>query len=339
MLPSSLVPVVRSRFPEIIRGGRTCEIELLPKGPALRGFFTLELIDAKSKLIKQVLRFENLITDAGLNAINGTTLRVVDMTTYFGVGTGSTAPDVAQTDLITPAAVSPRSNTTVSGFADESGFDAVGFAWWRRTRSFSESQGNGNLAEVGAFSAASAGTMFSRQLIKDALGVPTTLVKTSADILRITYEVRLYPPADLDTTIDISGTSYDIRVRAQSQSSGSNTWAALVQILGTSNLYTATPPAGVESNAQAAVSTFPSTGTSSSFSSATQAAYTGGTFYRDLTYIAEPGSSNFTTGIGTIVPWLSTQGRQWAIYFTSTKVPKLNTQRLTLNFRHSYTRH
>jgi len=82
--------------------------------------------------------------------------------------------------------------------------------WRRRVREWSTSLGNGNLTEIGMFSAATGGVMWCRALFRDSSGTPITVTKTSADILRVTYEVRLYPALGdaTQSAITISGTNY-----------------------------------------------------------------------------------------------------------------------------------
>src|SRR5690606_7534789 len=85
-----------------------------------------------------------------------------------------------------------------------------------------ENQANGNLAELGFFSAADGGTMWNRQLFRDELGNPTAITKTSEDQLRVTYEYRVYPPwDDLVQEIEVNGVPVEVVNRPQQVASAS----------------------------------------------------------------------------------------------------------------------
>lgn len=178
------------RAPHLWPRGRTPELVVSARAE-LEGWFTIELIHARSGLIARRLHFRNLLTNGGMNLIGSSTLSTI--LSHFAVGTSSTAPDVTQVALGAQAGIT-NSN---GGFADVASAWIAGnsYAYVRRTRVFTEAQANGNLTEVGIFTAASGGTMFCRSLLKDSGGSATTIVKTDEFQLRIDYEVRLYPPA------------------------------------------------------------------------------------------------------------------------------------------------
>lgn len=148
--------------------------------------------------------FDNLILDSGLN-------RVGSGGVFIGVavGTGTTTPAVTQTALVNQVAyTSTQTGTDVSG-SDVSG----GFMYLRRTYRFGAGSAAGNLTEVGAGWAS--GQMFSRTLIKDGGGNPTTITVLSDEYLDVTYEIRIYwPTTDSVATINISGTNYTVTCRA-----------------------------------------------------------------------------------------------------------------------------
>ena len=161
------------------------------------GIFKVELIDAATGKVKQYLEFPNLITDAGLNAIMGKVFRPNLLFQYIGVGTDNTTPVVGDTTL------GAEVDRTLSngGFGDTTGyvtgstddFDGA-YHFKKRTRLFLENEANGNLTELAWFQAAAASTMVVRSLFKDSGGTPITVTKTNADQLKITHELRSYPP-------------------------------------------------------------------------------------------------------------------------------------------------
>src|SRR5690606_29765886 len=159
---------------------------------------------------KRRLHFRNLITNAGLDAMAGG-VGISNLINYLAVGTGSSEPRYTDTTLDAEVA---RTNSN-GGFGDSEAMVGSGdlVEYWRRirTRVFTEAQANGNLAELGFFSAASGGTMWNRQLFRDELGQPTTITKTPEDQLRVTYEYRVYPPwDDVVQEIEVNGVPVEV---------------------------------------------------------------------------------------------------------------------------------
>jgi len=335
--------------PAIWRHGRTIEVPEITFGLRVKGWFVVELLDAATGCVKRRLEFPNLITDAGLDIyFAGTTM--LTLTTWCACGTDSTAPAVSQTSLGAEISPSSSNRTNSNGaIADVHAFVGGSFYWSKKiTKLFTETQANGNLTEFGLFTANTGGTMWTRQLFKDGGGTPTTIVKTSADQLRITYEYRLYfPSADLVSTKNISGTVYDYTVRPNNVD-GAATWGGISGHIeagaGSSWLGSGGvgPPEGKESNVLVATTDdFGSAGADATPDSVSMAAYTNGTFFRDGTAVWEPGSANFATGFGgTTVGWNGFQNniRMFQVVFHTTKLPKTNTKRLTLTFRWALTR-
>lgn len=178
------------RAPHFWPQGRTPEFPVDAARVGVEGWFTIQLIHARSGLIARELRFRNLIVDEGMDLLGAASLNSI--LSHFAVGTSSAAPDVTQTAL---GAEAGRTNSN-GGFGDNvnNWFTGNTYIWSRRTRVFLEGEANGSLTEVGIFNAA--GVMYCRSLLKDAVGDPTTIVKTSEFQLRIDYESRLYPPTD-----------------------------------------------------------------------------------------------------------------------------------------------
>lgn len=149
--------------------------------------------------------FDNLIVDAGLNRLAVTSCNVLQ---FAMVGTGTTTPANSQTTLTNRIASS--STTSV---ADVTGVDPGGatYSYVRRNYRFAAGTATGNLTEVGV--GWSTTSIFSRTLIKDEAGDPTTITVLADEFLDVLYEFRIYIPADVTGTVDISGTSYDYTIR------------------------------------------------------------------------------------------------------------------------------
>lgn len=165
-----------------------------------RGFFKLDAIRPDGRVRPLTDWFPNLVTDVGLNRIGtGSYLSACH------VGTNNTTPTVSDTALAgwragtTTVQASSTGNTTISPY----------YCWKRITYRFGTAgQASGNIAEVGiATQAALAGSiLFSRALVLDEFGVPTTVTVLGDEVLDVTYELRLYPPlADVTGTMTVSG--------------------------------------------------------------------------------------------------------------------------------------
>jgi hypothetical protein len=155
----------------------------------------------------------NLITDGGLDRWG--TGAVVN---YCYVGTGNTEPTVFDTGLVSPVAYAGVTSETTGAQAS-----APYYAWTRLTHTFATSlnpapPGSGtNLAEIGFGWLASAAptSLWSRALIKDILGDPTTITWLKEETLVVDYEVRKYPPlVDVVGESVISGVTYGVTMRA-----------------------------------------------------------------------------------------------------------------------------
>lgn len=160
----------------------------------------------------QELDFPNLILDAGLNRI-GTGNAIEGVC----IGTGNTAPSVEQGSL-----VSFSKATAVSQGAVESTASTTSpyYSSFKRTFRFAIGALNGNYSEVGVGWGIGGGGgnsiagLFSRALIKDALGNPTTITVSADQVLDVSYTLKLYPPQnDITGTITLNGEVYNYTLR------------------------------------------------------------------------------------------------------------------------------
>lgn len=170
---------------------------------ALAGFFKFEAVrpDGSRRILADWQK--NLILNSGLNRIG-----VGGIIDRCQVGTGSTTPDVGQTALANFLANSSAVQNTVGGTDTPTNT----YAWIRRTFRFNAGVATGNLTEVGV---GWAGGLFSRALIKDSGGTPTSITVLADEYLDVTYELRSYPTMTDQTfsAVDISGTPYTFTVR------------------------------------------------------------------------------------------------------------------------------
>lgn len=323
----------------------------------VEGWVTVQLIH-RSGVILRELKFKNQITNGGMDVFfsppgiysMGAYLNSASgSASFMAVGTGSTAPTAADTTLDTE--ITPSSSNRTSSDGGYTGGSAYVsgtpdyFRGWS-TYLFGFSQGNGNLTEIGIFTAVTGGTMIMRQLLKDSGGIPTTIVKTSDEQLRVIYEVRLYPPTSDDTqsAVTISGVNYDITTRAANISqTGGLGWSANSSGIFVQMMNWATGNAGAtayETDVLAARTGVPS-GTAIHDAGRTPDTYTPGNYYRDVTYEWGAAIANFATGIGSITHGMDRGNNTSARMFQTSFDPKFakdNTKRLRLVVRYTLNR-
>ena len=189
-------------------------VDLPTAQPGARGFFKLEAIRPDGRVRPLTGWFPNLITDVGLNRIGTNSYLIA-----CHVGTNNTAPSDSDTGLAGYLA----GTTTKQSDSEGARSSAPYYGWKRITYRFAAGVAAGNIAEVGiASAAANAGSVnFSRALVLDELGDPTTVTVLSDEVLDVTYEIRLYPPLDDVTgTITVTGSGdHDYTLRASNVTS------------------------------------------------------------------------------------------------------------------------
>lgn len=277
----------------------------------------------------------NLITDAGLNYLGSASQ---DNLAMCRIGTGNTAP--ANSDTALGAQVG---TTTTEGTGSASGYDTTSrFLWRRVARRFAAGTISGvNLAEVG-MAASNAVSLFSRSLIKDTGGSPTTITLASDEVLDVLYELRMYLPAQDATvaaTIDGSANTVTIRVTEHP-----TTLAAWAMMIGRRMV----PDLSVPSNARygCGLEVMPAAadingygGSAANNGTTSFAAYSAGTFTITVTTVLGLTNANFATGVGALLVsgqnggiydlrWQSPYG-YWAYGF-SPKLNKTNTRTATI---------
>jgi hypothetical protein len=150
--------------------------------------------------------FDNLITDMGLNRLGSG-----GVCSYCLVGSGSTPPANSDTQLQTLVAATSTTQGGDGGIVTS----PTAYRWARYVFRFGAGAAAGNLSEVGVNWNGSTTAIFSRALIKDGSGNPTTITILSNEYLDVTYELRVYPPAaDVTFQRTISGQTYDCTLRA-----------------------------------------------------------------------------------------------------------------------------
>lgn len=319
----------------------------------IEGWFEIELIHKPTGLVKQKLRFKNLITNAGLEWIGTPGGSSTGVAGIFGnagwaaVGSGTTVPTV--NDIALQSQVGARTQSKGSPeIPVVAGSGGTEFDYWfyRTTKVFLPGVATSNsLTEVGIFSASSGGTMWCRQLFRDNNGDPITIVKTSDDELRVIYELRVYPMKVSNTTtatiksVERTCTTrgYDIDAVNRWGETNAGGISLLLQ-LGRSWSATLTGEGhAIYSSTSMPALTATQSGSATGPSSGAWGSYSSNTYYRDASYTFNPGLGTLT--IGSIVWGGNTSG--WNVPFITTfdtSFTKTSTERFTFTGRLSWGR-
>lgn len=161
--------------------------------------------------------FPNLILNAGLDSLALTNPANLCYR-YCQVGSGTATPTVNDTQL------QSRIAGVVSATFGQYQQDATGivttsprYAYDTIMYEFATGVAAGNIAEVGVANGPgpTGMRMFSRALVLDSGGNPTTVTVLSDEILRIYYELRWYiPETDSTGTVVLDGVTYDWTIRS-----------------------------------------------------------------------------------------------------------------------------
>lgn len=267
--------------------------------------------------------FDNLITNTGLNRIGNQSPGTNNLTGCC-VGTGTTAPAFSNTNLTNQIA-----HTTNLMSITRNTVPASNYSFYRVTYRFAAGTATGNLTEVGMRGDTSpTGALFSRALILDGSGNPTSITVLAEEALDVTYELRLYhPTADVTGTVNLGGTNYNYTIRRALSESADFGYPELALTLARGG----TNP-GAYSGGLVAATGIPS-GSLASSSAPVAATYTTGNYFRDFTVTF--GLTSPTSNIGSVVMITSLGIYQIAF---SPVVPKTSSNIFTLNVRFTWAR-
>lgn len=203
------------------------EILVGVKQERLKGIIGLKVVRPNG-VVRRNLKFNNLVMDNAFNQVamesNASNQHFEAISRTCRFGTGTTPPNASQTDL------AARTGSYVTRFTTSSTSVNSGTAPWYNsvTREWTFNPGTvyGNLTEIGFFYGAS-GPMFSRALILDEEGNPTTLTLLEDEYLYVTYEIRSYVGelTDQSAEVNIGGVDYNVNVRKVGVSSATGVWS------------------------------------------------------------------------------------------------------------------
>lgn len=299
------------------------------------GHFTMTVSGGK-RGTKVLAEFDNMILDSGLNYLAGGNRNAVS---YCFVGTGTTAVAASQTTLVNAIANSSTWQRPFTGGTYVAGPPAYKTDYI--TFRFAAGIAAGNLTEVGV-GWNSSGSLFSRALILDGGGSPTSITVLSDETLDVTYTLRCYAPADVTGIVSLGGVNYNYTIRAaQMASGGTGSWnPGDVQSFGFCNAgdaYVQTYTGSIS----ATPGGIPSGASWGGTVAATPSAYVNNSLRRTVQYRLDLNDGNLGGGFKSMN--LRCQGdagyptHAFQVEF-SPDVPKDNTKVLKLNFTFSVAR-
>lgn len=298
----------------------------------LQGFYTITVRNSDGD-IRTCHRFPNIITDNGLNGIgtNGTSW----MTT-IALGTGTATPAPSDTSLSGTVVTDTTAYSATTGFsAGPPIYSSIIYP-----KVFPQGVATGIWTEVGIGRTST--NLWSRALILDGGGLPTTLTILSTDIVTIEYELRVYPSVvDVTGTRNLGGVDYNYTIRPSNLTAyASCSVATFVEGLlmnlpstGSVTYYTGTI---------GAVTSNPS-GTTTTSGSMAVAAYSSGSYTKTLTISSSITQGNLTGGVGAIRislgnTSLSPQGSIFYQCGFTPSIPKTNSFTMSLTFSLTWAR-
>lgn len=272
----------------------------------------------------------NLITNFGLDLLGAGG----QVNTYCSVGEGATTPAFTDVALVTfhQSQASEYTDSKTNGGAPD--YEKQLNKVWR----FPVQSVNKNYAEVGVGTGSSGNNLFSRALIVDGGGLPTTFTVLVGEQLEVTYRLWVYPRVvDATNSQTISGTSYTFTYRGRSVTSVGNMDAQFFGF-GWINSFTYL----TAFNGTISVATGGGVSGSASGSSSTSVGtYTSGNYYRDVTSVFSTTAGNLAGGISAFEAYFATIGGAFMLPMqigVSPSIPKDATKTLTMVIRMSWAR-
>lgn len=279
--------------------------------------------------------FKNLITDNGLDLVYNTPTGTYGIK-YFNVavcvGSGTTAPAVTDTTLETLVATERDPNDYK--FNNPTFVEEVGVtpAYWKSVASwrFPTGVAAGNLSEIGI--GYDYNNLFSRALIVDGGGSPTSITVLSDEVLDVTYELRVYiNKTQVPFTISISGTNYSGYAQPY-QIGTAPSFVTAITLSGDPSPMALracgqhTEPASVYVSVS---------GGSSPANPSLITPYVSGTYYLDLRYQWSQSQANYS---GNNIFTMTGNFMKWLLWFDD-QIPKQNYQNLSLDVRVAWGRY
>jgi hypothetical protein len=319
-----------------------CHVHIKTEEAGFFKFEAVKLASDGSEISRRTLVdwFPNIITDQGLDRMGDND----DWLTACQVGTGNTTPTALDTGLVARIAGTTTSVSNSNGAQASAPY----YGWAQKTFRFGAGTATGNIAEVGVGWSTSGTTLYSRALVLDGGGSPTTITVLADEALDVTYQHRTYPPlSDVVGTITVNGIAYNYTARAcgvtkgMSLSSGVVTdqygWGLGVSFTGAlfGNKAVLFHGYACSGTINASITGIPS-GSYYESSTRSDSAYSAGSLTRSATITFSLSNANAAGGLEAF-----RIGYYWSTFQVgfSPKLPKTSSNNLSMVFSHSWARH
>ena len=299
----------------------------------VRGLFRMQVLGPDRKLRKDTGWFPNIVTNQGLDYLGSRG----DWLTNCAVGTGNSTPAATDTVLNSQVAYINNNNGQSPNNGGNSS-SAPYYGYLNVSYSFGQGAAAGNLQEIGVGIDATT-HLFSRALILNNVGVPTTLTVLANEYLNVSYQVQIYnPTVDTTGTVVVAGTTCNYTMRAAYAGDpgywgfgGFNSYPKPFGLAGCNvfNDVALQPilsgPIGTSQGTQDSVAV---------------AGYTAGTYYVDGTATFGFGKCNGGANNSALCTFGNAYGGMGAAQIIfGTTIPKTGTQVMTLTFRQTWARY
>lgn len=298
----------------------------------IHGQYKIEVLTENGELKQGAglnVSFDNLLTDTFYAEITNPNSNAGIAT--IRVGTGSIPPVATDTALQTEIA-----SATI--YLSDTYTPALLQGKASGTATFSVGAVVGNISEVGAFDYY--GSLYSRALIKDANGDPTTITLTASDQLKVTYTIATYLlSSTLSGTVSITRDGVNESYPWVFYPAGMNTFFGPIPVLQFLNAsYGDMFTVGYTSETPAVNTHLLMPTTSVSQAAAIQSqSYNGTTRTKTITVLWGIGT-DFPSGINIYRPFSAGNlGGNFGYFYFPTPIPKSATQSLSLTFSYSFT--
>lgn len=312
------------------------DIIVNPHTPKIRvaGYYKLEAIGLDGR-VRPLGTFPNLITDGGLDML-GT---YANEFAVCAVGSGNTAPANGNTALVALVASTGNAIAATNTIQGSSPYFGTTTVTWQ----FPTGAAAGNLSEVGIGTTAT--SLYSRALILDGGGAPTTITILSTEALNVTYIMQQYVPlVDVTGTITLAAVNYGYTIRA-ANATNTTFWCKVFGLQTPPNLRSGFQSA-LSTGTLGAITSQPG-GSAFNDSGCSTAAYTPGSLTLQSTANWDINHGNAPGGIGSMIITAGNQTTgggsasfgtgQWQIAF-SPVIPKDATKVLQIVLNVSWAR-
>lgn len=293
----------------------------------------VRLVRHRDGVVSGDMEFPNLILNAGLDRWG--TGRIIDRC-FCGAGTTAPAPsDVSMGSLIATSTTTQAVPSYRTANATE--------RWTEITICFrfAAGVGTGTWYEIGMGWDSG---LWSRTLIKDGSGLPTSITKLSDETVDVYYTLRIqFPAADITGSILLKGVMYDYVLRPAGISNFPSTQTAVF------DAFAGSPTAGT-GDMRAGASTIGSVTTDAPNSAwggaTTAAAYSPGSYKRSITFTAGLNDLNIAGGFLALGFFLRGGGTNvqtaWQVGFyisgVATAIPKTSAEEFSLTIDFTWAR-